>query len=141
MAKDEKKDFRDYLLADGTVSGKLGTRFYPSQARRTTGTEEPYAVYTIVSTSPEYTHDGTSSTTFRTIVMQLDIFGKTALEAEETGDAILARVESKKFTQGTTDFGAVFVDTEFDNFEDAVRDDGSSGLFRKTIQLNIKIDS
>jgi len=141
MPSSTKKDLRDYLLADSTVSTKLGTRLFPAVARKSYGTIDPYAVYSIVSSDPLNTQDGTSATLFRTIVFQIDIFSKSAVDAESTGDAILARVESTKFSQGTTEFGAVFMDTEFDNFEDATRADGSSGLFRKTLQLRTLINT
>tara|TARA_B100000945_G_scaffold102349_1_gene80800 strand:+ start:1400 stop:1825 length:426 start_codon:yes stop_codon:yes gene_type:complete len=141
MAKAAKKDFRDYVLADATVSAKLGTRMYPSVASKPAGTSDPYAVYTIVSNTADYTHNGTSTTVGRTLLVQIDIFSGNAVTAEETGDAIRARVESTKFSQGATEFGSVFLDTAFDNFEDATRDDGSSGLFRKTIQFRIKINT
>ena len=141
MASAVKEDLRDYILADSAVAAKLGTRLFPAMARKSYGTTDPYAVYTMVSNDATYTQDGTSSSVWRVIVFQFDIFSKSAVTAEATGDAILARVESTKFSQGTTDFGAVFLDTDFDNFEDATRADGSSGLFRKTIQLRTLINS
>lgn len=141
MASQVKEDFRDYILADSTVATKLGTRLFPAVARKTYGTIDPYAVYSEVSNDAIYTQDGTRSTVWRVIIFQIDIFSKSAVTAESTGDAILDRVESTKFSQGSTEFGAVFLDTEFDNFEDATRADGSSGLFRKTIQLRTLINT
>ena len=145
MSKNVKEDFRDYVLADAGVSALLGTRLFPATAKKTYGTIDPYAVYTFVSHQATYSHNmatagAVSAGAFRTYVIQVDIFSKSALTAENTGDALRSAVEGKKFTQGTTVFGAVLVDTEFDNFEDVTRADGSAGLFRKTIQLRTEIE-
>ena len=140
-SKQIKIDLRDYILADATVAAAIVDRLYPSHARETP--TAPYAVYSVTSDVPNYTHDDQNGggTPQRETVWQIDIFGETAVSAEDVCDAIRARVEATKFTQGSTDFGAVFVDTEFDNFEDVPRDDGRAGLFRKTLQIRTTLNT
>ena len=146
MSKTVKENFRDYLLANAGVSALLGSRLFPASAKKTYGTIDPYSVYTFVSQDPVYSHNMASAGAvsvgaFRTYVVQIDIFSKSAVTAENTGDAISSAVEGKKFSQASTVFGAVLLDTEFDNFEDVTRADGSSGLFRKTLQLRLEIEA
>jgi hypothetical protein len=133
----DRTDLRGYVLADGAVSALIAARFYAVLAAKEPAF--PYAVCSHISAGADYSH-GTGEPAFREDLYQVDIFSVTAAGAQAVCDAIRVRVEGKKFTHGSTDFGAVFVDTEFDSFEDVVRDDGRAGIYRKTLQLRILIN-
>lgn len=133
----ERTDLRSFILADGTVTGLIAARLYAILAPPSPTL--PYVVATMIAATPSYTHDGTAP--FAEDLHQLDIFGATAASAQAVCDAIRAKVEGKAFTQGSTDFGAVFIDTETDNFNDLARDDGTAGYFQKTLELRVLINT
>lgn len=133
----ERTDLRSYILADSTVASLIVARLYAMLAPP--AATLPYVVHHMIASVPSYVHDG--STPFGETLYQLDIFGTTAASAQAVCDAIRSRVEGKTFTQGSTDFGACFVDSETDNFHEVARDDGTAGYFQKTLELRVLINT
>ena len=144
MSKQLKIDLLAYLNADATIASLVGasgsaggiwTQIAPE------GREPPYVVLSMITEAPEYTQQSATEDALRRPVFQFDIFGATAVAAQEVCDAIRARIEGNKFTQGSTAFGHCFVDSEHDDFENVAETSGVAGLFRKILQVRMLIDT
>ena len=130
-----KAALRTRALADAAVSARIGDRWY--NGRAPANVQKPYVVLSTVSDTPELTHDDAEGTAkpFGPTVFQIDAFGADADSADLTIGEIRARLEGTKFTEGSTAFGSISVDTERDIVEGVTKPTGTSGVHRRLLQI------
>ena len=108
-----KKDIRHFLLADGTVSGLIGSRLYPAMAEENVAT--PYVIYSIVSFKPTMAHDGPTGGARARVQFHIVADRVGSLEAVST--AIQDALEGLRQSIGaanTTHIGRCAVDNVID---------------------------
>lgn len=129
-----KNDLRARIIADGTVAGLIVARFYNGKAGQNPAL--PYCISNVISDALQYTHDDdTAKKPIGPLSFQVDVFADNADSADAVADAITDLLRGTKFTQGTTDFGSVFVDNLGDFTEDLPKTDGRTGVHRRAIQI------
>ena len=118
-------------LADGTVSGLISTQFYPAQA--SASADEPFVLYTRVSSNYEDFLDGVDADAAGSCNVQLDIFGSGYDNARTVADALRAALNgySGTVTSGSDSLAVnrirlVNENDEFDNPENG----RGAGTFR-----------
>ena len=122
-------DLRSYILADSGVSALIGTRFrlglIPQNATY------PYCRYSLVSEIIENTHSDVADKTFNRDIVQIDVFGKSAVGVLAVKDALRDALNSKSFIKDDTNFGYIELDNSSSDYEP------DTELFRQTISFRI----
>lgn len=85
------------LNNDATLTGFIGNRIYPTISNM--ATEIPMVVYTTIATVPTDYKQAASDIDY--IMMQIDIFGRTALQANSIADRIRTLLD--RYTPATVE--------------------------------------
>lgn len=130
-----RSDLRTFLLADGAISGLIGTRLYP----RTLPQKPvlPAATEQVISGDREYAMDGPTGRAKPRV--QYDFYALTALEADELFDAFEARLSGFQGVVGGHTIQGAFLEAERDGYEDGA-DAGTgsgAGLYRRSADFFI----
>lgn len=75
------------LTGNAAASALLGTRVYPNRRPQAAQTF-PLAVYSIISDVPYNSLTGTAQTRLSRARLQVDVYGKTYLDAQRTAQAV-----------------------------------------------------
>jgi len=92
-------DFVAFVLANTVLTGLQSGRFYPVQLPQTPTL--PASTYIVVSSIPDYSHDGLSSKTPR---VQIDCYAETYLGAHALADAYAAALPGWRAVTGRPAF-------------------------------------
>lgn len=118
------------LLASSGVTALAGSAVRPNV--RGQNDNPPCVVVTTVSRSPVY-HTGGQSDLAEALV-QMDCWGKTALEATTLAQAVKDAIPKQKFYRNSIAFGGVFQISERHSFEG---DNPSARLHRVSIDFRV----
>lgn len=121
-------DLRTYVLADTTISGLISTRLFLQRVPMETVL--PHGSYQVLAEDVNNSHDGGVEVLNRDLV-QFDLYADTATEALTIKEAFKTRLNSKKFTQGTTLFGYIEWQNASSGYE------SQSEEFSQTITVSI----
>ncbi len=123
-------DFRTYLLADAGVAALIGTRFRLGKIPQNAA--YPYCRYALISEIVENTHaDADPTKTINRVLVQIDVFDKSAVVVLNVKDALRDAVNSKSFIQDNTNFGYVEIENSGSDYEP------DTELFRQMIVFRI----
>jgi hypothetical protein len=101
-----------HLLADGTVTGLVGTRIYPLQAPQ--DADLPALVYQRISGPRDQTQSGPSGLVEAR--MQLTYLGATYSEAKSVAEAVRGSIDGFSGTMGGIAVNACQLDNEIDGW-------------------------
>src|SRR3972149_1809320 len=124
------QDLRTFLLADATLSGLIGTRFYP--LRLPQNPTMPAMTYSWVGGDRDHSMTGPIGISSPRI--QFDAWAMTYLSAEAVFEALRKRLDSFRGTAGSTKVQGAFFSVERDFYEDSA-DAGTGsgiGLYRRS---------
>ena len=121
-------DLRSYCLADATVSGLIGTRFHLDRIPQ--NQKLPNVRYSILSESVTNTH-GADTAELNDDAIRIEVFSKKASDGLAIKDALKTRLNSKRVTQGATNFQLIEWSTSQSDY------DNDFELFRQIITINV----
>lgn len=110
-------DLTAWLLAEPTLKAVMGANL--SWRRRPQGGGTPWLVLHVISRPREYPLAGDHFGLIETR-LQADCWGRDGdgtdgyLQAKQLADALIAATSGRAFSQGATEFSAIFVDAERD---------------------------
>lgn len=119
-------DLRTFALADATISGLIGSRWHPSVLPENPTT--PAVTYEVVSAPRMRSHTSSGPVGYR---YQLDGWAETAAEAEQLGEAIVARFERYSGAAGNATIDVSLVEDESDRYEESL------GLYRRRVDVQV----
>ena len=94
-----ESDLHSRVTGDGTISGLIGTRFYPEILPQ--NPTAPAATYQIISTTVmDHSHDGAGR--LLRVRVQVDAYASTYLETITLSDAIRSSLDGFSGTMGST---------------------------------------
>ena len=121
-------DLRSYVLADSTIKGLIGTRMHLDRIPQ--NSQFPNCEYGIVSERVLNTH-GLDASLLNEDIIQIDVYSKKASEALSIKEALKTRLNSKRVTQGTTNFQYIEWDSSNSSYESDVE------IFRQIITITV----
>jgi len=105
---------RTYLLADTTLSSRVGGRLYPNE-RAPQGSVYPQITYHRVARG--HGHHLTGANGLKSPLFQFDIFTERYTEAQDVVNALVARIDGKRETMTGVEVLGCFVQDDFDTVE------------------------
>jgi hypothetical protein len=106
-------DLRAAVLADATIFGLIGERYFAVLAKHDVQT--PYMVVSTVSNLQPHTHQG--STGIEEPRMQFSVFADNPTTCQEIRDALKDLLDGLKVTWSASKVGSCFYDSEIDTYE------------------------
>ena len=121
-------DLRSYVLADSTISDLIGTRMHLDRIPQ--NSQFPNCEYAIVSEQVLNTH-GLDASNLNEDTIQIDVYSKKASEALTIKEALKTRLNSKRVTQGSTNFQYIEWDSSNSGYESEIE------IFRQIITITV----
>ena len=121
------------LINTQTISTLIGSRCYVNKAPQKAVL--PYIVLTQLNSEEFLSLDATTST-LRSIVVDVDCKGRTFPEAESLANAVRARLTDYSGTAGSYTIGASIFNSESHDYEPAT-DGSDNGVFAITLDYDI----
>ncbi len=118
------------LLASSGVTALVSTRI--NWKRRPQGSALPAIVLHKISGTPDVTHGGASG--LRVSRIQADCWGASYGSAKAVARAIESAITAQTFTQGSTRFDVILIDSERDD----TSDESNTPLFRTSLDLIVQ---
>ena len=131
-------DIRTFLLADGTISGLVGTRIFPLKLPQ--APTFPAITYQMISGGRSHTYGGAVG--LASPRFQFDCWGATYLQAEALAEALRIRLDGFSGAMGaspSTVVQGVFFQDERDLYEDGadLGTGSGAGVYRRSIDYFI----
>lgn len=113
----------EYVTGVGAVAALIGDRFYPVRLPDKDEDDDPLTLpacrFFLVSSTPQYSHDGDSNLTENGI--QIDVYAASYSEAEQTADALQTALSGIPFTVDDVQISSCFKRNRQQSFEDALQ--------------------